>query len=301
MSRIKSKPDRRSAIRMIRIATPEQVALVGIDRGIVMITGPMFAGKTTTLQMYAQLAEQRNENVLRIAYIGDNRYSVDNVMVTHDKILVRVDYKVGSLSEIPSGIVNASDRIFIDEGQFYGDIVEFCDAWTAQGKCIYVACLNGTYHREPFPAIARLMSRTSRVEVLSAKCDCGQDVALFTAKKIKRDEIKLDPIGKDIRTNDKLNVEIGGTETYYPCCCQCWYRTDHVAGNRHLQANSDNLDDKQIRNADENETNTSENDMIINNLMSMTDPASDDKTFQSTFLERPDDFPEPATSLDLHQ
>jgi thymidine kinase len=256
IKRRKTKPNETKHINMIRIATPEQVALAGHDRGLIFITGPMFAGKTTMLEMYAQLAEQRKENVLRVAYAQDTRYGADeNVMVTHDQIHVRVDYKVDSLSKIPHGIVNSADKIMIDECQFYDDIVDFCATWIALGKCIYVAGLNGTYQRKSFSRIADLLPLVRRVEVLTAKCECGQDEAIFTAKKVTESASKRvteSASKKVVEVNDPA-IEIGGSELYFSCCPKCWHQTQHVATqyrNVHTEAQYQNAVEIEIK-ADE--------------------------------------------------
>ena len=50
------------------------------------------------------------------------------------------------------------DVVAVDEGQFYEDLVEFCERWANEGKVVLVAALDGTYERKPFQNVSRLLS-----------------------------------------------------------------------------------------------------------------------------------------------
>ena len=49
------------------------------------------------------------------------------------------------------------DVVGIDEGQFFPDVVEFCDGAANLGKTVVVAALDGTFERKPFGNIVSLI------------------------------------------------------------------------------------------------------------------------------------------------
>ena len=49
------------------------------------------------------------------------------------------------------------DVVGIDEGQFFPDVVEFCDEAANLGKTVVVAALDGTFERKPFGNIVSLI------------------------------------------------------------------------------------------------------------------------------------------------
>jgi hypothetical protein len=49
--------------------------------------------------------------------------------------------------------VLSADVIGIDEGQFFADIVPFCEMMAQMGKTVVVACLDGDFTRSPFGSV----------------------------------------------------------------------------------------------------------------------------------------------------
>lgn len=49
------------------------------------------------------------------------------------------------------------DVIGIDEGQFFPDVVEFCEEAANQGKIVVIAALDGTFERKAFGNIINLI------------------------------------------------------------------------------------------------------------------------------------------------
>ena len=62
------------------------------------------------------------------------------------------------------------DVVGIDEGQFFPDVVEFCDGAANLGKTVVVAALDGTFERKPFGNIVSLIPLAEKVSKLSAVC-----------------------------------------------------------------------------------------------------------------------------------
>jgi len=93
-----------------------------LQRGrIELIIGPMFAGKSTELLRRMKRLEISGKKCLHIKYAGDNRYTDEACIATHDKQL-RKAMACKVLSEIEYAFASY-DVIGIDEGQFMADIV----------------------------------------------------------------------------------------------------------------------------------------------------------------------------------
>ena len=60
--------------------------------------------------------------------------------------------------------------VAIDEGQFFPDIVEFCEAMANKGIIVIVAALDGTFQRKPFGKILELLPLAEKVTKLTAVC-----------------------------------------------------------------------------------------------------------------------------------
>ena len=97
------------------------------------------------------------------------------------------------------------EYIFINEGQFFDNLVEFCNIYASLGKEIYVCGLDGDYLKRPFGEILNLIPHCDTVTKLSAECSCGRP-ANFTKK---------------IKSTPNL-IYIGSHETYSPVCRKCY-------------------------------------------------------------------------------
>lgn len=62
------------------------------------------------------------------------------------------------------------DVVAIDEGQFYPDIVEFCEELANMGIIVMVAALDGTFQRKGFGNILNLLPVAEKVTKLTAVC-----------------------------------------------------------------------------------------------------------------------------------
>ena len=122
------------------------------DGEIQLILGPMFAGKTT--ELFRRMRRQRyaKQEIILIKHTSDTRYdtkySSKRDVHTHDGIKAPSTV-VKKLSEVDSEHLSHMDVIGIDEGQFFSDIVEFCEKWASRGKIVIVAALNADFQRKP--------------------------------------------------------------------------------------------------------------------------------------------------------
>lgn len=101
--------------------------------------GCMFAGKSTELLRRIRKHEITGKRVLSVKFSSDNRYENMCAIATHagDKVAaVACTY----LAELGNSWVDF-DVIGVDEGQFFPDIVKFCETAANNRKIVIVSSL----------------------------------------------------------------------------------------------------------------------------------------------------------------
>lgn len=144
--------------------------------------GCMFAGKSSEIIAECRRRLAINQKVLGINFVGDSRYSDEDFIVNHNKEKVRC-IKVNKLSEILPTEIEQNDFIFIDEGQFFSDLVEYVLKWVnIYKKSVYVFGLDGDFKRQPFGHILDLIPQCDEIVKLKALCVMCKDgtSGLFT-------------------------------------------------------------------------------------------------------------------------
>ncbi|BFZ03617.1 hypothetical protein BsWGS_06656 [Bradybaena similaris] len=170
---------------------------------IQIIFGPMFSGKTTELMRRLKRYQIANYRCLVIKYAKDIRYDFTGI-ATHDKqVLPAVSCEI--LADLQSEALQ-HHVIGIDEGQFFPDIVSFCETLANQGKVVIVAALDGTFQKKGFGDILNLVPLAEHVMKLTAVClKCNKE-ASFTKRKGSETEVEV----------------IGGSDKYIAVCRQCF-------------------------------------------------------------------------------
>lgn len=170
-----------------------------------LITGCMFAGKTTRLMDKA--CAHPNEEILVVKHASDTRYGSQSVLYTHSSRTLPcvVANRMKDVMNHPAYV--SANHIFIDEGQFFDDLVDFCKAaCDMHGKHIHIAALNGDSNRMPFPNVANLIPMVDTTETLYAYCErCGMASnirALFSYRK----STSLDRSSLDVGASDKYEA-----------------------------------------------------------------------------------------------
>lgn len=177
---------------------------------LIVITGPMFAGKTTLL--LKELANQAaGRKTILFKSDMDNRRSISDV-VTHDGI------------SMPAVILPNGDQcakvlrqaaidyevIGIDEGQFWKDSAKFCETIdeivSEQSRTVYVALLNRRADGKPFDVSSRLLPLADRVHLLEASCSKCAGPATMTQRLVNG----LEVFGEEF--------VVGGSEKYEARC-----------------------------------------------------------------------------------
>lgn len=172
---------------------------------IQLIIGPMFSSKTSGLIMMVRRYVVAKKKCIVIKYIGDIRYTDKPKVVSHDNISYQAIECGKNLSVLEH--ISEYDVIAIDEGQFFLDLVTFCEKWANKGKIVIVAGLDGDFKREPFGQICQLIPKAEKIQKLKAICQkCYKD-ASFSKRIITSDQVEF----------------IGGSESYIASCRSCYF------------------------------------------------------------------------------
>jgi thymidine kinase len=180
---------------------------------LTVITGGMFAEKSTELLRRGRRLKRAGKKVGYFKPHFDNRYSEDE-LVTHDNDRVpaiSIDSPI-LLNEYHTDF----DVFLIDEIQFFQGIailsIEFL---LEKGKTVIVAGLDMDFEGKPFKLTSRLMSMAEEVVKLHAVCaDCGDD-SWVSYKEPNGQRIQL------------------GTDEYKPLCRPCFYYRKEKEINNH--------------------------------------------------------------------
>lgn len=147
--------------------------------------------------------EVAKKKVLLIKYMHDERYSKECIS-THDKEMVFA-LPTDNLSKVAHA-ANDYDVIGIDEGQFFPDLLLFCEEAANHGKIVIVSALDGTFQRKSFGQVCELIPLAESVMKLHSVCMICQRDAAFS-----------------LRTTSEMETEvIGGQDKYIAACRRCY-------------------------------------------------------------------------------
>ncbi|KAM9769083.1 thymidine kinase, cytosolic [Menidia menidia] len=170
---------------------------------IQVIFGPMFSGKSTELMRRVRRFQIAQYKCLVVKYAKDTRYS-ETGMATHDKSTMEA-VPANCLRDVRPLALHAC-VVGIDEGQFFPDIVEFCEEMANLGKTVIVAALDGTFQRKPFGNILHLIPLAESVVKLNAVCMQCYKEAAYTKRLGAEKEVEV----------------IGGADKYQAACRKCY-------------------------------------------------------------------------------
>lgn len=185
-----------------------------------IIIGPMFSSKTSTLLEIYKKCKFCNISVSIINHSIDQRYH--NTMVsTHDKIMAPC-IQANKLSEIwlnsnqldnqvvdndSYTLLQNSDVILINEGQFFSDLYEVVVDMLNKNKKIYICGLDGDFERKKFGSVLDLIPLCDKVTKLTSLCSLCKDgtPGIFSMRLTKERE-----------------QTVVGSENYIPVCRKCY-------------------------------------------------------------------------------
>lgn len=173
--------------------------------------GPMFSGKTTKLinSYYGYIEDNCGSRVLMINHMFDVRYSKDTIS-THDRDTKIKCTMLSKLNIITPKYINNENisAIFINEGQFFTDIVEWIYTMLSVDVKIYICGLDGDFQQKPFGQFLDLIPYSTKLNKLTAKCyKCSSTYAAHTIR-----------VCEDVK-----QVLIGTNDIYHPICTTCLF------------------------------------------------------------------------------
>lgn len=183
---------------------------VGMAGALEVIVGPMFSGKTAEMLRRVRRHLLAGRQCKVIKYKRDLRYSADDV-VTHDGTSMPAHACEMLMEEQLLADIQNIPVIGIDEGQFFPDLVEFCEMMLACGKTVIVAALSSTFERNPFPVVSEVLAKATMVTMEHAVCmGCGRDA----------------PFSRRLDASVRAVQVIGGADKYAAVCYQCFHKQD---------------------------------------------------------------------------
>lgn len=172
-----------------------------------IITGCMWAGKTSAVINECRKWESIGMKVLVINHSLDNRYSKCNKVVSHNKTSIDC-IMIDKFTNEFNKKVNKYDVIIVDEAQFFKNLRKNVLHWCDKLRKMVVVCgLNGDYMRGKFGEILDLVPDCDdfiRLKALCTECRDGTN-AVFTWK-VKQSGVSSDN-----------NIDVG-TDNYTALC-----------------------------------------------------------------------------------
>lgn len=173
-----------------------------------IIIGPMFAGKSCELIRRIRLLKVLKKEYLVIKPKIDNRYDTlydSNMIVSHnfDKEHCIV---LNNMNEIYNNNLYGIDTIFIDEGQFFDDLVIVVKKLVEiDGKNVVITGLDGDSNRNKFGHILDLIPYCNTCIKINAAC-----IMCLDGTKA--------PFSYRNKTNNNDQILIGAGDTYMSLC-----------------------------------------------------------------------------------
>jgi thymidine kinase len=174
-----------------------------------IIIGPMFSGKSTYALSYIRRRQAIGKQVLVIKPNIDNRYSEDNLLITHDKETTPcILWPVNDCLDLSIKTQNY-DYIVLEESQFLKGLAKFAvTMMLTYHKHVLIVGLDGDANQRPFGEILECIPWATSITKLNALCRICKNCTLapFTRK------ITPDNTGEQI--------DVGGSDKYEAVCAK---------------------------------------------------------------------------------
>ncbi len=179
-----------------------------IDMGrIIVITGPMYSGKTTRLIQEIEKFEIANKAYIVFKPFIDVRYGLNNIS-NHKGLKVEA-IPIKKSKEIYNFLKeNRYNLIVVDEAQFFDEeLVKIVQDLADEGYTIILSCLDMDFKRQPFKVSSELLSISDSVIKNKAVCErCGSFDAIYSFK----------------LTGGESQIDVGGKDKYIAVCRNCY-------------------------------------------------------------------------------
>ena len=174
-----------------------------------LIIGPMFAGKTTELMRRIHRFELQHRRCVFFTFCESNKSDMVVNLSSHDSV---THSAIPCAQLLPLFCVGMRhDVIAVDEGQFFPDVVEFCQILANSAKTVLVAGLDGTFQRKPFGNFLNLIAHCESITRLTAVCRVTGNEAPFTKRLVSEDSLQL----------------IGGADSYSATSRAAYFGIEH--------------------------------------------------------------------------
>lgn len=172
-----------------------------------IVVGPMFSGKSTYALSYIRRQKAIGKRLVVIKPNIDNRYSTQEVLVTHDQ--EQASCMLWAVTEVlnpTTSLVRNADCIVLEEAQFFQGLLGFVIyALQVCNKNILVVGLDGDANQNIFGEILHCIPWATSVTKLNALCKICQDGTLA-------------PFTKKIHEETDEQIEVGGADKYEAVC-----------------------------------------------------------------------------------
>jgi thymidine kinase len=165
---------------------------------IELIIGCMYSGKTTELMRQIMRYKTLNKKIMIITHSMDTRYSDAGNIATHNKETMNAVPMTILENAFSLDLFRESEIIFIEEAQFFPDLVSFTTiAANKHNKTVIVCGLDGDFQLKPFEQVVQLIPQAERVQKFNALCKkCGDGTeACFSKRIVSSSEREL--VGSD--------------------------------------------------------------------------------------------------------
>lgn len=176
---------------------------------ITVYCGPMYAGKTSELLREYSKLEKSGILPALVKHKSDIRYSTTHVRAHSPDLCNIADFIESTLEPIHTQLMERS-HVFIDEGNFFPDVVEVCDSLANHGVHVYVSMLSGTFKLTPFKTTSRMLAICDRLVHLTANCS--------------KCKVNSAPYSHKIAGNTEQIMDVGGQEKYIALCRMCFHK-----------------------------------------------------------------------------
>lgn len=175
---------------------------------LIVVCGPMFAGKTTELARYVTRAHFGRLQTELFRPKADTRTPS---IQTHEgaevrgRVLHLTEWKLSCRNDLRAG----TKLVGIDEAQFFTEqMVRDAVDWAREGLTVVAAGLDLTFEGKPFGPMPSLMAQATEVIKLTSVCArCKSTEATMTFRK----------------GQDRALVLVGASDEYEARCRVCWW------------------------------------------------------------------------------
>ena len=193
-----------------------------------MYCGPMFSGKTSKILTLSNQFDKVGVSNVIINHASDTRYTSKSELVSHDGVSKQCVLSSTLREYHDPSEETTIDAFFINEGQFFPDIVSWTMDMVNYPNCkkVYISGLDADYQRKEFGNWLSLLPFADSIEKLRSVCGvCRDKSSVFSMRNVEGTQ----------------QVMVGSAVTYTPVCRMCY--ENNCLKELKLHSTDDNKDD----------------------------------------------------------